>query len=74
MGLKVDKSPDPDNLHPRVFKEVALEIIDPLMVIFQNPLDSGIKSSGTILEANDDLKIKAKGSAISSLASQRILG
>ena len=42
MGLKVDKSPDPDNLHPMVLKEVALEIVDPLMVIFQNSLDSGI--------------------------------
>ena len=36
MGLKVDKSPGPDNLHPRVLKEVALEIVDPLVVIFQN--------------------------------------
>ena len=30
MGLKVNKSPGPDNLHPRVLKEVDLEIIDPL--------------------------------------------
>ena len=42
MGLKVDKSPGPDNLHPRVFKEVALEVVDPLVVIFQNSLDSGL--------------------------------
>ena len=41
MGLKVDKSPGPDNLHPRVLKEVALEI-DALVVIFQNSLDSGL--------------------------------
>jgi len=42
MGLKVDKSPGPDNLHPRVLKEVVLEIVDTLVVIFQNSLDSGI--------------------------------
>ena len=28
MGLKVDKSPGPDNVQPRVLKEVALEIVD----------------------------------------------
>ena len=37
----MDKSPGPNNLHPRVLKEVALEIIDPLVVIFLNSLDSG---------------------------------
>ena len=42
MGLKVDKSLGPDDLHPRVLKEVALEIVDPLVVIFQKPLDSGL--------------------------------
>ena len=42
MGMKVDKSAGPDNLHPRVLKEVALEIVDPLVVIFQNSLDSGM--------------------------------
>ena len=34
IGLKVDKSPGSDNLYPRVLKEVALEIIDPLVVTF----------------------------------------
>ena len=34
MGLKVDKSPGPDNLHPRVLKEVALEIVDPSMCVW----------------------------------------
>ena len=38
MGLKVG----PDNFHPRVLNEEALEIVDPLVVIFQNSLDSGI--------------------------------
>ena len=41
MGLKTDKSPGPDNLHPRVLKEVALEVLDALVVIFQNSIDSG---------------------------------
>ena len=45
MGLKVDKSPGPDNLHPRVLKEVVLEIVDTLVVIFQNSLDFGIVST-----------------------------
>ncbi|XP_072437775.1 uncharacterized protein [Chiloscyllium punctatum] len=32
LGLKVDKSPGPDGLHPRVLKEVAREIVDALDV------------------------------------------
>uniref|UniRef100_A0A4W3J087 Reverse transcriptase domain-containing protein n=1 Tax=Callorhinchus milii TaxID=7868 RepID=A0A4W3J087_CALMI len=39
-GLKTDKSPGPDGLHPRVLKEVATEIVDGLSLIFQNSLDS----------------------------------
>ena len=45
MGLKADKSPWPDNLHPRVLKEVALEIVDALVVIFQDSIDSGTVSA-----------------------------
>ena len=41
MGLKADKSPGPDGLHPRVLKEVALEIVDALVIIFQCSIDSG---------------------------------
>ncbi|PJG57315.1 hypothetical protein [Aeromonas cavernicola] len=41
-GLKADKSPEPDGLHPRVLKEVAQEIVDALVIIFQNSLDSGL--------------------------------
>ena len=41
MGLKADKSPEPDGLHPRVLKEVAPEIVDALMIIFQCSIDSG---------------------------------
>ena len=41
LGLKADKSPGPDGLHPRVLKEVALEIVDALVIIFQSSLDSG---------------------------------
>ena len=29
-GLKVDKSPGPDGLHPRVLKEIAEEIVEAL--------------------------------------------
>ena len=41
MGLKADKSSGPDNLYPRVFKEVALEIVDALVIILQDSIDSG---------------------------------
>ena len=41
-GLKADKSPRPDRLHPRVLKEVAPEIVDALVIIFQNSLGSGV--------------------------------
>eukprot|EP00061_Rhincodon_typus_P005273 g24575.t1 len=34
IGLKVDKSPGPDGLHPRVLKEIAEEIVKALVVIF----------------------------------------
>uniref|UniRef100_A0A4W3JB62 Reverse transcriptase domain-containing protein n=1 Tax=Callorhinchus milii TaxID=7868 RepID=A0A4W3JB62_CALMI len=41
MGLKSNKSPGPDGLHTRVLKEVAAEIVDALLLIFQNFLDFG---------------------------------
>ena len=41
MGLKADKSPEPDNPHPRVLKEVAVEIVGALLIIFQDSIDSG---------------------------------
>eukprot|EP00061_Rhincodon_typus_P003739 g20858.t1 len=41
LGLKANKSPAPDNLQSRVLKEVALEIVDALVVIFQDSVDSG---------------------------------
>eukprot|EP00061_Rhincodon_typus_P001408 g14719.t1 len=40
IGLKVDKSPGPDGLHPRVLKEIAEEIVGTLVVIFQESLES----------------------------------
>eukprot|EP00061_Rhincodon_typus_P017101 g45655.t1 len=40
-GLKVDKPPRPNGLHPRVLKERAEEIIEVLMVIFQKSVESG---------------------------------
>ena len=42
MGLKLNKSPKADDLHPRVLKEVAVEIVDTLVVIFPNSIDSGM--------------------------------
>eukprot|EP00061_Rhincodon_typus_P012387 g38089.t1 len=40
-GLKMDKSPRLDGLHSRVLKEIAEEIVEALMVIFQDTLESG---------------------------------
>eukprot|EP00061_Rhincodon_typus_P002130 g16686.t1 len=40
-GLKVDKSPGPDGLHPRVLKEIVEEVVETLVVIFQESLESG---------------------------------
>jgi len=40
-GLKVDKSPGPVGMYPRVLKEMAQVIVDALVVIYQNSLDSG---------------------------------
>eukprot|EP00061_Rhincodon_typus_P004919 g23732.t1 len=40
-GLKADNSPRPDGLHPRVLKEIAVEIVEALVVIFQESLESG---------------------------------
>ncbi|XP_072107366.1 uncharacterized protein [Mobula birostris] len=40
--LKVDNSPGPDGMHPRVLKEVAVEIAEALAMIFQKSIDSGM--------------------------------
>eukprot|EP00061_Rhincodon_typus_P003357 g19893.t1 len=40
-GLKVDKSPGPDGLHPRILKEIAEEMVEVLVVIFTESLESG---------------------------------
>eukprot|EP00061_Rhincodon_typus_P003349 g19875.t1 len=39
-GLQADKSPGPDGLYPRVQKEVAEEIVQALVVIFQESLEA----------------------------------
>ena len=42
LGLKPDKSPGTDALHPRVHKEVTLEIVNALVIIFQHSMDTEI--------------------------------
>ena len=37
----MDKSPGPDEMHPRVLKEMAEMIVDALVIIYQTSLDSG---------------------------------
>ena len=41
MGLKANKPPGPDHLHLRILKEVAMEILNVLIIIFRNCVDSG---------------------------------
>eukprot|EP00061_Rhincodon_typus_P003929 g21325.t1 len=38
--LKADKPPGPNGLHPRVVKKIAEEIVEALVVIFQEPLET----------------------------------
>jgi hypothetical protein len=40
--LKKDSAPGPDNIHPRLLKELKHQIADPLAKIFRKSLDSGI--------------------------------
>jgi hypothetical protein len=42
LKLKIDKSPGPDSLHPRVLKEISIEISSPLKHIFEISLQQGI--------------------------------
>lgn len=39
--IRVDKSPGPDNLHPRILHECATELTGPLSRLFRNSLESG---------------------------------
>jgi len=41
-NLKVNKSPGPDQLYPRVLKEVRNEIVKPLQVLFSKSLETGL--------------------------------
>ena len=40
--LNISKSPGPDNLHPRVLKELASVLAKPLSIVYRTSLDSGI--------------------------------
>jgi hypothetical protein len=40
--LKKDSAPGPDNIHPRLLKELKHQIADPLAKIFRKSLDTGI--------------------------------
>ena len=41
LKLNANKSPGPDNLQPRVIKELALVLVDPLFIIFKLSLKLG---------------------------------
>eukprot|EP00061_Rhincodon_typus_P012340 g38009.t1 len=73
-GLKVDKSPAPDGLHPRVLQEIAEEIAEALVVIFQESLESGRvpedwKAVNLILLFKNGVEQKTGNYRLSSLTS-----
>ena len=39
--LKPDKSPRPDNIHPKLLYEVAAEVVRPLTLLFQKSISEG---------------------------------
>lgn len=45
LALNSSKSPGPDGLHPRVLKELANELAEPLALVFQKSLNEGILPS-----------------------------
>ncbi|VDI32121.1 Hypothetical predicted protein, partial [Mytilus galloprovincialis] len=44
-GLKVEKSPGPDRIHPRILKELAESISTPLCIIFNSTVPSRWKEA-----------------------------
>ena len=40
-NTKIDKSPGPDELHPRVLNELSKELSEPLAILFKNTLSEG---------------------------------
>ena len=43
--LQINKSPGPDQLYPRVLREVSKEIVKPLQVLFSKSLETGLLPS-----------------------------
>lgn len=41
MNLKTDKSPGPDNVHPKVLRECAEEFVKPLHMLFKQSMIEG---------------------------------
>eukprot|EP00061_Rhincodon_typus_P015966 g43929.t1 len=60
--LNVNKSPGPDGLHPIVLREIAEEIVEALVVIFQESLESGSipedRKRADILESIEDVVVE----------------
>jgi hypothetical protein len=61
LDLNVNKSPGSDNLHPRVFKELAAVLVDPLFMIYNLSLRLGKVPSAWKL-ASISAIYKSKGS------------
>ena len=41
ININTSKSPGPDNIHPRMLKELANELCKPLLIIFSKSLSEG---------------------------------
>ena len=58
--LKIDKSPGPDKIHPRVLKEIADTIAIPLKIIFEQSLkDKEVRKSWKEAQISAIFKLEA---------------
>ena len=62
-SLKINKSPGPDGLHPRILKELSSELSRPLTLLFNKTMFSGmIPSSWKVAEVRPIFKKGSKTS------------
>ena len=59
ISLNEFKSPGPDELHPRVIKELAEELSEPVSIIFAKSWKMGevLEVRGTLIKFADDTKL-----------------
>ena len=42
LKLKIDKTPGPNDIHPRILKEIANQLAVPLSILFQDSYDQDV--------------------------------